>query len=118
MKISMYFSILFWVVAGLSATAQNGINKLSDQSDEKTISIPLGGNSWASNAGSRTRGIYKDGIRNWSDSNRKFETYFRVNQPGSLGVKIRAKATGSSKIQVEINGLVKEVEVENSEFEL
>ena len=110
--------MLLWVVGGFSAAAQNSVNKAPGQAKAKVISIPLGGNTWASSAGLKTRGIFKEGIRNWSDSSRTFETWFRVNQPGTLVLKIRAKAPGKSQVQIEINGIKKVINLQNTEFEI
>src|SRR5690606_13208259 len=70
----------------------------------QTHTIPLGGNTWSVGKQSQQGGnITKLGICNWSESEQKFKTFFRVSKPGSLYLKSTMTVpSGKSRIAVKI----------------
>lgn len=77
-----------------------------------TATIPLGGNTWAKNA---NREINAQGIQNWQREN-SFDTYVRIQTPGTLELKLNAKADSKSRLSISLNGVKKEVEVNAGEW--
>ncbi|MGI8634712.1 MAG: DUF5077 domain-containing protein, partial [Segetibacter sp.] len=85
---------------------------------DSTILLPLGGNTWAQNIPARTKIITNNGIENWTNAQVSFNTYFRVDKPGSIKIKLKAKTDGQSDLQLEIIGVKKALTIKGSDFQL
>lgn len=78
-----------------------------------TVNVPLGGNTWAQNS---NRVISNKGIQNWKSEN-SFDTYVRVQTPGTLELQLRARAASKSVLSTSINGVKNKIEVNTSEWQ-
>lgn len=67
-----------------------------------TITVPLGGNSWAQNGNGKSGHITKAGIENWTNEKKQFDTYFRINEPGTVKISVRAKTDGESTLKLTV----------------
>lgn len=62
--------------------------------------------------------IHDDGFYGWTSPNSIVLTYFKTRARGKINVGLNMKvANGISTIKVSLNGVSKEVEVSNTEFE-
>lgn len=82
---------------------------------DSTIAVPIGGNTWASELQGHKL-ITTRGIENWSDKSMLFTSYIRINKQGTLQVALKAKATGTCRLQLAINGQAKAFSVQGNEF--
>ena len=91
---------------GASSTPIKGVPELS-------VSILTSANSWVYESPSQTNKIItKEGIKNWSNSNSKIRTYFRVEKIGDIHIGLHAKLTsGNSVIKLTFNGISKDVDI-------
>src|SRR5687768_12649105 len=71
---------------------------------DSTIQVPVGGNTWADNVTGRSRLITNAGIENWTNAATGFTTYIRINTPGSLKIRLKAKTDGLSQVRLKIKG--------------
>jgi hypothetical protein len=83
---------------------------------DSIIELPLGGNSFAINAGRNERMIGNAGIENWTKKEVSFDSYLRVSRPGTLNLAITAKSTGESRLQIAINKQTHAVTVSGNDF--
>ncbi|MEP1780414.1 DUF3472 domain-containing protein [Reichenbachiella sp.] len=99
-----------------------GLAGCSGESDSRktlstfSVSIPAGANSWLLNDPMRSDAIISDeGILNWTNAEDEIQTYFRTNRIGtfSLGIKVAVKS-GVSRLKVTLNGISKEVTIDNT----
>lgn len=116
MKILILFSIMLLETSFVIPTAS--FNKQETSLPDSTILLPLGGNTWAKNIAGSSGVITNAGIENWTNAEVYFDTYLRVNQTGSIKIKVKAKTNGQSLLQLAINGVKKEVAVKEKEFQL
>lgn len=73
--------------------------------------IPIGGNTWQQNGNPRS--VTKAGIRNWSDKNTTYQTFVRLNTPGSMKVWLGVEVPeGKSMLELSIAGETKKIEIE------
>ena len=114
MKIVVLFSSVFLLTTSF-VTPESSLGK---NYKDSTIHLPIAGNSWAQNVTGRSRIITNAGIENWTNKEVQFDTYLRINQPGSLKIKLNAKTQGQSKLQMVVNGVKKTVTVNSKEFQL
>jgi hypothetical protein len=114
MKIIVLFSSVFLLTTSF-VTPESSLGK---NYKDSTIHLPIAGNSWAQNVTGRSRIITNAGIENWTNKEVQFDTYLRINQPGSLKIKLNAKTQGQSKLQMVVNGVKKTVTVNSKEFQL
>jgi len=91
---------------GASSTPIKGVPELS-------VSILTSANSWVYESPSQTNKIItKEGIKNWSNSNSKIRTYFRVEKIGDIHIGLHAKLTsGNSVIKLTFNGISKDIDI-------
>ena len=105
-KISCSFlgAVLFTVLFSGALRAQSNV-------PAEAQTIPIGGNTWQQDGNPRT--ITKAGIRNWSDKNTTYQTFVRLNKPGSMMVWIGAEApAGKSTLELTIAEKSQKIEVE------
>lgn len=81
-----------------------------------TIQLPLGGNTWAQGVADKKRLVTANGIEHWTSQEVSFTTYVRINTPGSLQVKLRAKGDKPSTLAMTIGGKTKRVKVSEAGF--
>lgn len=83
------------------------------------VSIPLGGNSWIINSLTETSTVVSDeGIRNWRNPNHIIRIYFYVNNRLDISLGMLARTTsGTSKIKLTYDGISKEINLSNTQFE-
>ncbi|MDR2562199.1 MAG: DUF3472 domain-containing protein [Holophagales bacterium] len=68
---------------------------------EDFVMIPLGGNAYArSDSASDGRLVAQNGISRWTDPEKKFDIYFRVNKPGNIKLALELDAENDSEIRV------------------
>lgn len=98
--------LLFLVVSGpISASNLNisSVKNMSDQLIDKEVSIPLSNNAFVTHQAKDGReSVSNNGLTNWTNPMSIYSAFFRVANVGELKLKI--KATGSSKIKITING--------------
>lgn len=89
------------------------------QEKRSEFSILTMGNSWVYNNPSETRNVItREGIKNWESKDARIRTYFKVGNKGDLTIGLKAKnSTGKSTLKVSVNGVSKNIELSNSEFE-
>jgi hypothetical protein len=76
---------------------------------DTVIYLPLAGNTWAKgNVGDRQL-ITNAGIENWTQKETQFDTYLRVNKPGAIKIKLKAKTNGQSRLQLAIGHKTKAI---------
>ena len=86
--------------------------------NDTVIHVPLGGNTWANPKSADEKALTNAGIVNWTNAKNSFETYIRVNRTGSLILKIHAKTSGKSHLQITIQDHKKELWIEGNSFNL
>lgn len=95
----------------LTAVAQN-----RQASAAAPLQVPLGGNTWV-HGSSGAYLLTKGGITNWRSEAASFTTYIRINTPGSMRVKLRAKADRHCRLALTIAGKGKAVEISQPDFQ-
>lgn len=85
---------------------------------DTAIQFPLGGNAWAKDGGENEGQVTDMGIVNWTNASTTFDSYIRVNKPGTIKIKLRAKTSGKSLLQVTIGTNKKEVMVTGNTFKM
>lgn len=115
-SIKVIFIIFLFFITACSDSKRAPSENLSSFNLEYSHRIPAGENSWVS--GNTEKGIIKnEGIANWSESDNKITSYFRVNGTGELQLGLRIRVpNGSSKLKVSVAGESKIIKVDNSEF--
>jgi len=100
-------------------TTQKLESKKEISSLELNTFISAGANSWVVDNPNKTKSMTSDkGITNWDNPASKIRTYFRVEKTGKLNIGLKAKVTeGKSLIKLTFNGVSKEVEISNTDFE-
>jgi hypothetical protein len=83
----------------------------------ETIQLPLGGNTWVQGSSEKKRVLTGNGIENWSSKEVSFTTYVRINTPGSLQVKLKAKAAQACQLAMTIGGKKKTVKINTADFQ-
>lgn len=88
-----------------------------NQVEDKTITIPTGGNSWVVNQPERNDDmIIGQGIRNWNDGESRIQTFFRLEQAGVLSLSLRGRVSaGPSVVQAFFAGESVEVRLANTQ---
>ena len=83
------------------------------------IAIPVGGNSWVTNASQgRSRVISRSGIEKWTSEDTCIRTFFHVPCAGRLKVALRAKVlSGRSELLCTLGGMPLTVTLENTDYE-
>lgn len=90
----------------LTAVAQN-----KQASTAAPLRVPLGGNTWVHGSSGTVRLLTRQGIANWESEAVSFTTYIRINTPGSMQVKLKAKADGHCRLALTIAGKREVVEI-------
>ena len=79
------------------------------------VSVPIGGNSWATSTAEKPATITKEGLSRWFAHSTTIDTYVRVNQPGTLAVSINLRVpSGKSRIRITLLGESKEIDVQGN----
>lgn len=83
------------------------------------ISIPAKGNSWVTDAISKNQKMISDtGITNWKDPEPSIQTWFKLEQTGSINIALRAKvSSGKSKIECTLGEKTKNISLSNMAFD-
>ena len=85
--------------------------------EANVVRVPIGGNSWVTNAINGTESISKNGLINWTSPTSTIVTYVRVNKAGSLNLSINLRvADGKSRLRITLLGQSKEIDVQGSTF--
>lgn len=104
-----YKTLIFLLLTSLA--------KLSFAQIDKTLYVPLGGNTFANNTKENT--ITKNGIENWTDKNTSFKVYVYFSKKGNLSVSLKdaTKIVGENVLSFSINNQVKSIKlVEGQDF--
>ncbi len=80
-------------------------------------SVPVGGNAFRSAPSSEGRGIRRDGMLAWGDSEDVYSVYFHVNQPAKVTLSLNARVSeGTSEFIVHVGDQKFPVSVSKTEF--
>ena len=108
------FVLFFYSFAGAGKPYNNTV---SDFSTGSSILVPVAGNTYGRNLAGKTRAITNYGIENWTKQETQFDTYIRINRPGTIKIAMNAKADGQSRLQVLLGGEKKKLVVDGNRFE-
>lgn len=77
--------------------------------------IPIDGNTWQTTGKvQRAQTVTKEGLKNWSNPEASFKTFFRTTTPGTVKLWINGEvAQGKSTLEVTIAGKSKKVNLSN-----
>jgi hypothetical protein len=91
----------------------------SQQSQGKTISIPVAGNCWLVNGIEGTEDVITaDGISNWSKKEDVIKGYFYLSRTGKIDLALRAKpGKGNCVISISVNGENKKLILDGNNFQ-
>ena len=108
-----YCLIVFCTLLLISCGSSRDSAQNSTHTDSFTVTVPLGGNTWAKNS---NREVTNKGIQNWKTDN-SFDTYVRIKTPGNLELKLKARTNSKSSLSISINGVKKNLEVNAGEWQ-
>ncbi|TDS16046.1 DUF3472 domain-containing protein [Sphingobacterium paludis] len=98
-----------------------GIPERITATDTSFYDVPLAGNAFVTIKPSDANElITENGLANWTNKESVTSVYFRVQDSGSVSLKLRAKvapANNSSKIKITVNGNAREIDLVGSDFE-
>ncbi|HKJ34734.1 MAG TPA: DUF3472 domain-containing protein [Balneolales bacterium] len=84
----------------------------------KTVVIPLGGNTWISSKNNEGGKITNEGISDWSDKNISFTTYVRIDKKGKIKLWGNLRVPkGQSNIQISLLNRVRRINASNHTFQ-
>jgi hypothetical protein len=91
---------------------------LAAHASQDPVSVPVGGNSWVTNASdSRSRIISRNGIEKWTSKDTSIRTFFHVPNSGKINIALRAKViSGRSQLSCTLGGVPLIVTLENTEY--
>ena len=116
------FSFIFGLIILISCSADATYFKSKEEESklDLNISIPPGGNTWVVNdVSANSEIISENGVKNWKNPDHLLQTYFKVNQSGSLNVGVEIKVPeGQSRIKVSVGEESKEFSLSNTEYEV
>jgi len=93
---------LILVIVIFGTVVLTGVNTVSAQSKDSTITVPLGGNGWVNKIGQAK--ITDKGVINWASAKDTISVYVRSETVGSLNVALKLLVPdGSSKISVVVD---------------
>ncbi len=85
--------------------------------DPDQLTIPLGGNSWVTQATGRAAVISPNGLTNWQSPESTVDTYVRFEKVGTLNLSVNLRVPkGESRIRVTMPGHSTEVDVRGDTF--
>lgn len=107
-RLSSYLRCCLLLLVALCSGTVTAQEKIP--SDAQTILI--GGNTWQQ-GGKPGRSITKTGIRSWSGASAHYQTFVRLNKPGSLKVWLGAQVpAGKSTLELTIGGKSKTIKLD------
>ena len=85
---------------------------------ESMISIPVAGNSWATEVQGRgERIVTRNGIENWTNGDTVIRTFFRLERAGEINIAIRARVmSGQSEVSFRFGDDTRAVSITGSEY--
>lgn len=86
--------------------------------NDTVITVPAGGNTWCVQCDNDRKIITGAGIQNWTQKQTAFETFVRVNKPGSINIGVKAKTDKESILKLTVNRNNKEIAVKGNEFKI
>jgi hypothetical protein len=118
--ISFIVALTFLSCSGDSDTDTSSSNNKPEEKLQLTTAVPPGGNSWViNNLEANGDLIFDDGIHNWTSTHPVIRTYFKTQNKGELHVGLKIKvASGKSIIKVTVGNTSKEVEVNNTNYQV
>ncbi len=89
------------------------------RASQTPVSVPVGGNSWVTNAtNSRSRIISRTGIEKWTSEETSIRTFFHVPNSGKINIALRAKvSSGTSQLLCTLGGIPLTITLENTDYE-
>ena len=79
------------------------------------VRVPIGGNTWVTNAMGGAETISENGLTNWSSPAGTVTTYVRFAKPGAFNLSVNLSVpTGKSRIRVTLLGTSKEIDIQGS----
>lgn len=85
---------------------------------DSALLLPIAGNTWARGNTGGVDLITDAGIENWKNTATQFDTYVRIDHPGSIKLRIKARTAGECQLRIAIKDKVKPVVVKGNEFQL
>lgn len=85
--------------------------------NDTVLQLPIAGNTYAQNVSGRRGPITINGIEGWTQGETRFDTYLRINRPGTIQLALNAKTDGESGLQVSLNGKDKMVTVKGNAWQ-
>jgi hypothetical protein len=96
-----YYAIAMATVFSVGLMNNCFADSLSKRGPDTLFTIPLGGNTWRTDADTIGGQIGNNGIVNWTNPNAKFTAYLRIVNKGKFKLWLRLKvAGGKSRITV------------------
>jgi hypothetical protein len=89
-----------FLILTLCAIVFNGKASSRGVLSDTTITVPLGGNAWRTDADTLGGNISNAGIVNWTNKNAKFTAYVRFARKGTLKLWVNSKTAGKSSVTV------------------
>lgn len=108
-----YCLIACWTLFLFSCGSSRDSANNTTSANSFNVSVPLGGNTWTKKS---NRVVGNKGIQNWKTEN-SFDTYVRIQTPGTLELKLNARAASENKLTISINSVKKEVQVNAGEWQ-
>ncbi|OPB88863.1 DUF3472 domain-containing protein [Elizabethkingia ursingii] len=119
MRLKLLTSILIGIALfGLDSCRENNMTSEESISSEKKyflFSVPVAGNSFLTAKPSGAKEVITSKLSNWTNSNAVISTYFRVSNPGTLNIGIKASVpSGTSIVKVTVGNVSKNVTLTGS----
>lgn len=84
---------------------------------DSMLNIPIGGNSWRTDADTTGGNIANDGIVNWTNQTAEFTTYIRLAKKGTLKIWLNSTvANGKSSLNISVNNITKRLAIDGTTF--
>lgn len=107
--------VLFF--SSFAGTGKPCSNVVSTISKDSSIQVPVAGNTYGRNLVGRTRTVTNNGIENWTQQEMQFDTYLRINRPGTIRIALNARADGQSRLQISLNGEKRTLAINGNGFQ-
>lgn len=109
--------MLLFILTAMPAFHLAVVAQSKQTSTAASFQVPLGGNTWVQGSSGAPRLLTRNGIENWKAGPASFTTYIRINTPGSIQVKLKAKADLHCKLAMTIAGRREVVKISQPDFQ-
>ena len=118
MTINKTFAAVFLSLTSFTGAENPDIKSPLNATKDFTIEVPVAGNTYAQTATRNSTLVTNAGIENWTDKETQFNTYLRINRPGTIKLALNAKADSPSKLELTLNGNKKTILISTNLFTL